>query len=423
MQDSFMDRILSEERRFDLTEKPRHIRWFLKPLTWIFSYPTVWVHHVKICRDEGVRKLKPPFILLCNHNAFQDFKVATAAVFPHAPNYVIAIDGYLKREWLIKNIGSICKRKFTNDISLVRNMKHALSSKGIIGLYPEARYSLCGTNAILPRSLGKLIKYLNVPVATLLCHGHHINSPYWALGDRKVHTTADYSVLFTKEQVSSLSIDEINGRIKEVFHYDDFAWQRDNKVSVKYPKRAEGLHKVLYQCPACKTEYEMESSESELICRHCGKKWQMTEFGELKAEDGQDIFTHIPSWYEWERKQVAKQISEGTYHFEKQSTIMALPNPDRFIPMGKCILKHDMKGFHVNGTYRNQPYCIDIEAEGQYSVHIEYDYLGKYGDLVDLNTLNDTFYIMPEGTDFSVTKLSLATEELFKYYEAQQGRT
>ena len=45
-----------------------------------------------------------------------------------------------------------------------------------------------------------------------------------------------------------------------------------------------------------------------------------------------------------------------------------------------------------------------------------YEYLGKYGDCVDLNTLDNTYYVYPECEEFSVTKFSLATEELYKYW-------
>ena len=34
-------------------------------------------------------------------------------------------------------------------------------------------------------------------------------------------------------------------------------------------------------------------------------------------------------------------------------------------------------------------------------------------DCIDLNTLEDTWYVFPEHCDFSVTKISLATEEIF----------
>ena len=51
------------------------------------------------------------------------------------------------------------------------------------------------------------------------------------------------------------------------------------------------------------------------------------------------------------------------------------------------------------------------------------DWTCKYaqiaGDCVDLNTINDTLYVYPEGSDFSVTKMALATEELWKFYQTK----
>ena len=43
--------------------------------------------------------------------------------------------------------------------------------------------------------------------------------------------------------------------------------------------------------------------------------------------------------------------------------------------------------------------------------------LFKKGDCVDLNTLTDTWYIYPEGKEFAVTKMALATEELYFKWE------
>ena len=57
---------------------------------------------------------------------------------------------------------------------------------------------------------------------------------------------------------------------------------------------------------------------------------------------------------------------------------------------------------------------MDKPVASMYSCHIEYDYLGRYGDCVDLNTLEDTWYTYPEIKDFSVTKMALATEELYR---------
>ncbi len=405
-------------QRFDMKKKP--MRQHLLPLIWALSFPDLISHKNKITKI-NMQNIKPPYLLLCNHNAFMDFKVATKAIFPHKANYVVAIDGFWKREWLLRFIGCICKRKFTNDITLIRHLKKVIERGDIAAIYPEARYSLCGTTAVLPESLGKLAKLLKVPVVTLICHGHHINSPFWNLPDHKLKgTRAELKCLFTAEQIKSLDHKQIMHGIESDFQYDDYKWQKENNIHIKYENRAKGLHKVLYKCPNCKMEYQMTSSGITLKCKHCLKEWEMTELGELFAKNGKNEFSHIPDWYEWERTEVKKEIESGTYRITCTAQVDALPNAKKYIDLGKATLTHNMDGFSLSGNYNGEDYYLNIDARTQYSVHIEYDYLGKKGDCVDLNTIKDTLYVYPQGTDFSVTKMSLATEELYKYYEQER---
>ena len=411
--------------RFDMAKDPIRTRWYLKPITQLLSLPAVLAHRAQIHRHPGTDGLKPPFILLCNHNAFMDFKVATQVIFPRRANYVVAIDGFIGREWLLRNVGCICKRKFTNDTVLVRQLRKVLDNGDIAVVYPEARYSLCGTTAVLPASLGKLCKLMETPVATLICHGHHVNSPFWNLHDRGVKPTeADYQLLFTPEQLKELSVDQVNDRIVEAFQYDDFAWQKERGIHITYKGRAEGLHKVLYQCPHCGKEYKMSSQGTVLRCNHCGKEWELTELGELRALTGETEFSHVPDWYEWERANVRKEVEEGRYDSGVLPVrVYSLPNAARFIHLGEGTLRHNGDGFLVQGTdVDGDPFEMRLPVPSLYSCHIEYEYLGKYGDCVDLNTLEDTWYIYPHDCDFAVTKFALATEELYFHHRRSIGK-
>ncbi len=402
----------SDFKRFDFNKKPKRQHPLLMPLAWLLSYPSVWKHRTKIDKI-NMEGLKPPYLLLCNHNAFMDFKVTTAAIFPSRANYVVAIDGYIKREWLMRSMGCVCKRKFTNDATMVRHLHHVVENGDIVVLYPEARYSLCGTNAVLPESLGKLAKFLKVPVVTLIMHGHHINSPFWNLSERGNRTEATLSQIVTAEEIKTLSYTEINQCINDKFTYDDFAWQKSNQIKITYKNRAKGLHKVLYQCPHCMAEYHMMSDGNRIWCNDCKKQWIMSEYGELSSPDGSTEFTHIPDWYEWERSQVRKEVEEARYFFSGPVSVMSLPNSKGFIPLGEGVLTHDSNGFLLTGVHNGQPYTLEKSVHSLYSCHIEYDYLGKYGDCVDLNTLSDTYYLSPHDCEFSVTKIALATEELY----------
>ena len=159
----------------------------------------------------------------------------------------------------------------------------------------------------------------------------------------------------------------------------------------------------------------MDSDGSRIWCNHCGKRWEMSEYGSLNALEGETFFSHIPDWYEWEREQVRKEVEENRYFFRSNAYVRMLPKSKGFIDFGEAVLTHDMDGFKLEGVHDGTTYTLDIPAQSVYSCHIEYDY-GKYKqDCVDLNTLNDSFWVFPEGKDFSVTKISLATEELFNY--------
>ena len=401
--------------RFDMTIPPVRTKWYLHPLTILLSLPDVLKHRLKLTK-KGTEGLKPPYVMLCNHNAFMDFKAATRAIWPARANYVVAIDGFIGREKLLRNVGCICKRKFTNDVTMVRHLRRTIENGDVAIIYAEARYSLCGTTAVLPESLGKFCRMMGVPVVTFICHGHHVNSPFWNLHDRGVKPTeAEMTLLLTPEQLKELPLEEINRRINEAFRYDDYAWQKERGIRITYKKRAEGLHKVLYQCPACGTEFRMRSEGTRLICGACGKQWEMTELSELQAVEGETEFSHIPDWYEWERANVRREVENGTYSSgELQVTVDTLPNAKKFIRLGEGTMIHDMNGFTVRGTDTDgDPFEMIKPVPSLYSCHIEYEYLGKHGDCVDLNTLKDTWYIYPHGEDFAVTKMALATEELY----------
>jgi hypothetical protein len=145
----------------------------------------------------------------------------------------------------------------------------------------------------------------------------------------------------------------------------------------------------------------------------------MNEYGQLGALDKNTEFSHIPDWYEWERKQVRNEIDAGTYSFDKEVQIDSLPNASGYVDIGDGRLSHNMDGFTLTGVSDQEQFRMEWPAKTLYSCHIEYNYLGKKGDCVDLNTLTDTLYIYPKGNDFSVTKLSLATEELFKKHNGK----
>ncbi len=411
-----MDVNYKNKKRYNTAKYPIRQPLIIVWLIWLLSKIMLINKNYKV-EKINMEGLKPPYMMLSNHMYFIDFELAAMATLPHRVNNVVSIDGYYRRPWLMELIGAICTRKFTMDLHLIKSINRVLKRGDILSMYPEARYSPCGTLSYLPASLGKLIKMNKVPVVAVVHHGNYLHSPFWNFRKKRrvpLHTTV--TQILSAEQVKSMTVDEINAAVKEALTYDDYKYQKDNGILITEPFRAEGMHKILYQCPHCKTESKMASKGAEIFCKECGKRWTLNEDGTLAAQNGETEFSHVPDWFEWEREQVKEQIARGEYSFADEVEVYSMPRTWRFMNLGRAHLTHDKEnGFVLEGKYRGERYRINRAPHETNSLHIEYDYCYiKPFDCVDISTENDSFYCYPVNKTDVVTKLAFATEELYR---------
>ena len=402
------------KKRYKTAKYPMHQTKFWTGLIWVLSRCALIGKKYKV-EKVNMEGVTAPYMLLSNHMSFIDFELAAMATWPHPVSNVVSIDGYVIKWFLLEWIGAIATRKFTTDIHLVKSIRHVLKRGDILAMYPEARYTPCGTLAYLPDSLGKLVKMNKVPVVAVVHHGNHLFAPFW---DFRRKRKAPMHTVFTKildpEQIEKMSVSQINAVLRQALAYDEYQYQKDNGIRITEPFRAEGLHKILYQCPHCGQEFHMHSEGTELFCDACGKRWVWQEDGYLKATEGVTEFDHIPDWFAWERQQVSDQIDRGEYSFTQEVEVYSLPRVWRYIPLGKATLTHDCaSGWTLKGHYRGEDYYINRQCAQTNSLHVEYDFGPlKSRDFVDISTENDSFYCRIT-TPGMITKLSFATEELY----------
>lgn len=402
---------------FDRKREPPRQNPLIMPALWLWCWLSTRSGKLRI-RKTDMEGLKPPFLVLATHHAFMDFYVTPLCLFPHRANYVSELEGFeYYGEWPYRQVGCLGTRKFVNDLALVRNIRRCMDRGGILVLYPEARYANVGTNSLLPPSTAKLIHYLKVPVVTINMRGNYLQSPIWNLRKRKgVRLEADVRRLLTAEQAGSLPLDEIQSAVQEALAYDEYAWQASTGMVIDAPWRAEGLEHPLYQCPACGTEFHMASHGAELFCTECGARWRMTEYGQLKGMgDTPTLFSHIPDWYEWERRQVTEELAWGAYEADLRVRVQSLPNAVNFIELGEGRLHHGPEGFSLTFTDYGQeePSTLCFPARSTFSIHTEYDYRGQ-GECITLSTPDNTYFLYPLEEGFSATKLQFAAEALWQ---------
>ena len=354
---------------------------------------------------------KGPYLILMNHYSFIDLEIAYRIMYPKPMCIVSTTDGLVGKAWLMRLIGCIPTQKFVTDMTLIRDIIYAIREKKTsVLMYPEAGYSFDGTATVLPKSLGGLVKRLGVPLVNIHTYGAFLYQPlYNCLKKRKVKVSAEAECLLTAEEIAEKSAEEIQSIIEKAFTFDNFAWQYENKIEIKEKDRAVGLERILYKCASCGKEGEMHGEGTEIICKACGKKYELTTLGKLSSEDGEK-FDHIPDWYNWERECVRKELLEGTYLLDTEVEIGMLVDHKALYMVGKGRLTHNSNGFKLTGCDGKLNY--EQKPLSSYGLNSDY-YWYEIGDVIGIGDRNCLYYCFPKK-DGVVTKTRLAAEELYK---------
>lgn len=364
----------------------------------------------------GMERLgkKEPCLILMNHSCFLDLQIAETVMFPRPMNIVCTSDGFVGKNLLMRLIGCIPTHKFVNDISLVRNMKYVITKlKSSILMFPEASYSFDGTATSLPESLYKCIKLLGVPVVMIRTYGAFTRNPlYNNLQIRKkVKVSADVKYLLSREDVVNMKVDEIATVINNEFSFDNFKWQQENNICVADSFRADSLNRVLFKCPSCKVEGKTVGQGTVLTCKNCGKIYELTENGFIKAKTGITEFNHIPAWFNWQREEIKKEIIEDRYNLNIPVDIYIYVNTKAIYNVGEGVLKHSKDGFVLDGCEGKLHY--EQKAKASYSLYSDY-YWYEIGDVICIGDMKILYYCFPKVENDIVAKTRIATEELYK---------
>lgn len=394
--------------------KPKRIGLFFRTLIKLLSAFNLGRYHIRY-DEHGMERLGKgePCMILMNHSSFIDMQIAANYLFPRPFSTVCTTDAYVSKAWLMRAIGCIPTQKFVSDLTLIKDMEYALKAlKSSVLMYPEAGYCFDGTASLLPDSLGRLIKHLDVPVVTIITRGAFSREPlYNMLRHRQVDIGADVTYQLSREQIRESTAEQLNEVIREAFSFDNFKWQQENGVVIDEDFRADGLERVLYKCPHCLGEGVTEGCGTHLRCHQCGKIYELTPLGFLQAEDGEGAFRHVPDWYAWEREEVKKEIRSGEYRLDTDVEIYMLVDYKGLYHVGDGRLVHSEEGFHLTGCdgdldYKQAPLSA-------HSLNADY-YWYELGDVISIGNKKHLFYCFPKGEHVIVAKTRMAAEELYK---------
>jgi len=332
---------------------------------------------------EDLIKNGGPALVLSTHNSNLDFLFAGVELRPNVVTFVGSHHFTTNKitRFFIKISHAITKKMFCADVSTIISIMRARDAGQIIVLYPEGRLTCSGLSVKVTEGTVELVKKLGVDVYWLTQDGAYKSVPKWAgLKFRPGKVVVHGGKLFAKEDLKTMSKEQISKAISEALYHDEDKVLTDVEYRCKTP--AEGLQGILYKCPVCGETFKMSSSGYILKCEACGAEWRLDNKYVLHGP----VFDHINAWYQWEQDNIDTSVP-----IDSEVTV-ATPGEDGLL------VKDAGKGhFHVdrdNIVFKGEVFGKPLEFTESTKVITAFP--ASVRDHVSLYSGRVLYYFMPE---------------------------
>ena len=360
--------------------------------------------------------------IIWNHLSRRDYLFLKVMLHPRKFNMVAGYTEFFRSHlaWLFKVARVIPKKPFFNgDLNPIVSMTKIIKKGGVVAFSPEGTSSVFGDSQPITPGTAGFLKKMNVPVYCADYRGHYLSSNKVDIKDKVGKVEIKLYKLFTPEDLSKLSVSEIDSKINETFNHDDYVWNQEKQIRYKGKGRmASHLDDMCYQCPNCKEEFFMTAKKDDLFCLKCGNGVHFDERYNMIPLNKNDILPSTPSkWAQWERQNIIKEIRKNeNYEFKRHYKIGGLPDY-RMLKHHKLseiqgevdfIINHE--GVHFIGTRKGEPYEVHMSYKELYCPCVE----------DDLQTL--TFYPNGESTDIIIDdkaggKIFMLVQEMHRLHD------
>ena len=365
------------------------------------------------------RKDKGPHIVVSNHASRADYIFTGLPLLPNTSNFVAGHNEFYRSHLagVFGLLQVIPKKNFTPDIYTIKEVKRVLQDGGRVVIFPEGMSSISGANQPVAIGTGKFIKHFGVPVYYTKIRGGYLTSPKYNLKDRYGKVKVTIGQMFTKEELETLTPEEIEARLNEQLYHDDYAWNLQEKIPFKNDGNlAKDLGTLLYYCPKCGKEHTMLGEGNKFYCTECGNGATIDDTYAMTPLDDRCVIPKTQTeWFDLQRRRAKIKVQAPDFELKEEVELGNLPKYEllkdqktsEIVGKGIITLNHD--GFTYEGTKNGEPF----------SFHLSTAEVPTYGMCTDVSRFY-TFY-KGEFMEFypknpTVEKWFLHTEELHRFH-------
>ena len=224
----------------------------------------------------------------------------------------------------------VYKREKGSDVlydEIVKNCQAGVS----IGIYVEGGKSDNGETGFISRRNAQLVRDCGCALVTCRLKGGYLKAPRWADNKRKGPVFGEIVNIYTKEELDSMSLEDIYNSIVSDIYVNAYEEQRKKPHRYVADNPAQSAEIILYVCPACEQIGTLSTSGDKIRC-DCGFSAETDDYGFWHSDAMP--FDDIVRW-DKHQKAVMKKLTEtvrGTDSFlfgDDEQVIYALKNGNR----------------------------------------------------------------------------------------------
>ena len=264
---------------------------------WAIAPYCRWKYGITV--DKFQEQIKgQPYLILYNHQtAFDQFFVGMAF---DGPIYYLASEDIFSKGFVSSllrwAVAPIPIKKQSTDVTAVMNCMRVAKEGGTIAIAPEGNRTYSGKTEYMNPAIATLAKRLKMPIALYRIEGGYGVHPRWSDCIRKGKMHGYVSEVISKEELETLSPDDLCKRI-EIGLYVDEGKVDDSFLS---DKRAEYLERAMYVCPKCGFA-KFHSEGNRIRCTSCGLSIEYGEDKKLHSESSAFNFPYVTRWYDYQK--------------------------------------------------------------------------------------------------------------------------
>lgn len=337
---------------------------FAQAVSWIVAK---CVFRLKIGQNE-IKNKNGAFLVIANHQCALDF-VNLIGATSRPMTFVLSKSFFstLPIQGVLKQLGIIPKQQFQTAVGDMKKMKAVVEAGQPLAIYPAGLMCEDGLSTPVPKATYKFLKWMNVDVYMARTEGSYFVMPKWSKKLRPGRTTMDITLLFTKEELAELSLEQIKARTDAVLLYDAYRDQEKHPYRYLGGEDIQGLEKVLYRCPHCGSEYTMQVKDCSVIaCSACGFAQEMDKLGFFRCSDPQKEIRYVSDWSKQIYADMLRQIKAdpGMQMQEAVTFCMVDERKHKMMPVGEGTIRLKRGSITLTGTMNGERRELEVPILG-----------------------------------------------------------